>query len=103
MYQVIRKLTRPDLTVEFPDLPATMDPAHKVHFGENYVVTEKHIFRQAEVDMTGLIKTTTVLWTSKEAWDEFSADPVMQAMLASNSALFASLGIVEETVSATEI
>jgi hypothetical protein len=102
MYQVTKKFIRPDQSVEFPNLQTKIDPAHREHFINNYVLTGKHVFRQSEYDDTELQLTTTIIWESAQAWQEFSDDPVMQELLANNSALLQSLGITEEIVSLTE-
>ena len=37
MYQVVKKLTRPDKSVEFPNLQTEIDPIHREHFINNYI------------------------------------------------------------------
>jgi hypothetical protein len=102
MYQIIKKIVRPNESVDFPFLPTVMDPIHIGHFTANYNVTGKRIFHRAEPGENSLERMIIMLWDSKESWDEFNADPVMQEMRDKTSQLFAELGITEETVSSTE-
>jgi hypothetical protein len=101
MYQIIKKISRPDETVEIPVLSLVADPAHWDHFISNYELTGKHIFRDA-VD-TPSERTVTIYWSSKESSDEFDNDPIMQQMRNAHAQLLASLGLTSVTVSETEI
>jgi hypothetical protein len=103
MYQMIKKLVRPNLETEWPDSKILTPVEHVEHFSKNYIDTGKQIFRNIEDDTTGLERTVTVLWESKEIWEEFNADPVMQSMRDTNSQRLQSLGITEEVVSLSEI
>jgi hypothetical protein len=103
MYQRIRKLVRPNLDTTWVDPATTTDPEHVKHYFTNYIHTGKEIFRNSEDDITGLERTETVLWASKEVWDEFAADPVMQDMRDAHSQNLKDAGILSENISEYEI
>ena len=102
MYQLIKKLVRPNADTPWAT-PTLLDPEHVKYFGKNYIDTGKQIFRNAEDSTDGLERIVTVLWESKEIWEEFEADPIMQAMRDSHSQNLINAGITEETISLTEI
>lgn len=102
MYQVIKKIVRPDETVEFPFLPAIADPAHLTHLNVNYEQTGKNIFREAEQGATPLERIITMFWDTKESYDEYMADPVIAEMRTAFSQVIADRGMTEETVSLTQ-
>ena len=103
MYQVVRTSVRPNLTVDFLETRNLENPVHLDHFIKNYVRTEKHLFRTVEIDETGLIQTTIIVWDSKETWDAFLVDPVMVEMQKTLDDICASRGITREITSLTEL
>jgi len=103
MYQIIKKLVRPGVDTPWPDTLVTMDPQLIEHFKTNHIETGKHIFRNTDDHKNGLERTLTVLWETKEAWEEFEADPLMTEMRNHVSQLFKDAGITEEIVSFSEI
>jgi hypothetical protein len=100
---MIKKIVRPDVNVAWPVTGQEMDATHVEHFYINYTNNGKQIFRNVEDSDTGLERTLTVLWESKEVWEEFSADPIMQEMRDKQAQVFRDLGITEEIVSLSEI
>jgi len=103
MYQMIKKLTRPNLETPWANVDASLSELQLEHLNEKYFSTGKHIFRNVEDDIFGLVRTLTVIWESKEAWEEFLADPIMQEMRDNISQQFKDSGITEEIVSLFEI
>jgi hypothetical protein len=103
MYQVIKKLVRPNLDTPWTDPKSMLDPQHLNYFKINYVENGKQMLRHTEEDQTGLERTVVILWESKEMWDEFNADPLMQTMRAIHSQNIKDAGITEETISMSEI
>jgi len=100
---MIRKLTRPNIDTPWVGIVTTLDPLHGKHFSENYIVNGKHIFRNEEDDASGLERTITIIWDSKEVWEEFLADPIMQEMRDNIFQKFRDSGIIETIVSLSEI
>ena len=103
MYQVIKKLVRPSTDVAWPKYADLADPTHLDYFDKNFSQPGKHIFRNNEENPNGLDRTLTVLWESKEAYDEFMADTTMQKMAAHLAEIYAGLGITQELVSESSI
>ena len=103
MYQVIKKLTRPNLDTPWPNIEVSISVAHSEHLNVNYLSTGKHIFRNIEDDVNGLERTLTVLWESKDVYEEFVADSLMQEMRDNISQKFKDSGISENIVSLSEI
>jgi hypothetical protein len=103
MYQLIKKLVRPNLDTPWLDAKETLDLQQLTQFKNNYVDNGKQMLRHSEDDQIGLVRTVVILWESKEAWEEFDADPIMQAMRAAHSQNLKDAGITEETISFSEI
>jgi hypothetical protein len=102
MYQIIKKIVRPNESVEFPFLPAIADPAHLEHLNINYEQTGKNILREAAQGDSSLERIVTMLWDSKASYDEYEADPIIVAMRTNFLQVIADRGMTEETVSQTE-
>jgi hypothetical protein len=103
MYQVTKKLVSPDSSVEIPLWATAADPAHLAHFRTNYEETSKHLFRYADGTDNPLERLVHIMWDSKESYDEFMADTVMQETRAAHASLLTSLGITSEDIDFQEL
>lgn len=76
MYQITNTYTRPNTDVNF------FDPDHDsliAHVWENY--SESRLYGNKEVSTDGLTLVQTSLWVSREAFESYSADPIVQNFL----------------------
>jgi hypothetical protein len=103
MYQRIKKLTRPNLDTPWPDAREVLTAEQMEYFNTKYVLTGKQIFRNFEDDESGLVRTQTVLWESKEVWEEFEADPMGLGIRNMHNQHISNLGIVSSDFSEGEI
>lgn len=82
MYIITRKVTRPNLSLEFRNmLHESISPEIKKHWVDNYKTTNKCLIVNAEISDNQLEMTTTMVWDNKASWDEYQADPVFVAGL----------------------
>jgi hypothetical protein len=103
MYQVTKKIVAPDESVTIPIWPLVADPAHLDHFRINYEETNKHLFRYPDTTDNPLERLVHIIWDSKESYDEFMADTVMQETRAAHASLLTSLGITSEDIDFQEL
>lgn len=83
MYQIIKQQVRASTGVEFysPAKSTTLAESEKRRFYEKYVLTGKQINVANEVSEDGLTQTTTAVWVSEEAANEFINDPEMATFI----------------------
>jgi hypothetical protein len=76
MYIITRKVSRPNLMLEFRDiLHPSIDVKVRDHWVTNYKGS-KCILVESSLSLNELDKTTTMIWDSKESWDEYLNDSV---------------------------
>jgi hypothetical protein len=102
MYQIIKKIVRPNESVEFPFLPDIADPAHLEHLSVNYEQSSKNILRDTAQGDNSLERIVTMLWDSKASYDEYEADPVITEMKINFLQVISDRGMTLETISQTE-
>jgi hypothetical protein len=77
MYTITRKVTRPNLSLEFRNmLHESISPEIKKHWVDNYKNTSKCLIVNTELSSNQLEMITTMFWDTKASWDEYQADPV---------------------------
>ena len=105
MFQVIKKQSRPSLSVDFylPSTSATMSLTDKRRFYEKYVLTGKHINVAVEVSPDGLTQTLTAIWDSEESANEFLNDPEMVTFINDQNAYQNTAGVSITLVSKQNI
>lgn len=105
MWQIVRKQTRPDTSVQFFSMQtAPVEEEFKIHWKTTYVMTDKLIYIHNEISEDQLESHTTMIWDSRESIDEMLADPIVQTgLLAIKQAYLAENGIVEILVTNTEV
>lgn len=104
MYQVTKKQIRPTNTVDFFNATLHINADYLLYFTENYINTGKFILSDNARGDSDLELVSTILWSSKEAWEEFQADTRAQTEFrAVREAYFQENGITETKESATEI
>ena len=105
MYIVIKKQTRPNETVEFFNLASSLiSPEAREYFRSNYKTTGKLVFADVAVSPDGLTQTATMMWESKQVYDDFLADPTINAQIRDiDNEYRTANGIVTELVSTEEI
>lgn len=82
MYIIIRKVTRPNTSLEFRNmLHESVAPETRQHWVETYKVTGKCVLVDAVLSENQLEMNTTMIWDSKDSWDEYQADPILVAGL----------------------
>ena len=82
MYTIIRKVTRPNISLEFRNmLHESVSLETRKHFSDNYKITNKCLIVNTELSSNQLEMTTTMVWDSKESWDQYQADSVLIAGL----------------------
>ena len=82
MWQVIRKQTRPNTSVQFFGMQtAPVTDELKTYYQQNYVLTDKLIYMHNEISEDSLELFMTMIWDSRESIDEFLADPVIVEQL----------------------
>jgi len=76
MFKVTRVQSRPNLEVEFwRENHPLVSESIQAYRQENYVQTGKFVSKTQEFSPDGLIRTTTTVWSSQDALNEFLADP----------------------------
>jgi hypothetical protein len=105
MWQIVRKQTRPNTSVQFFSMQtAPVQDEFKVHWKETYVLTDKLIYIHNEISEDQLESNTTMIWDSRESIDQMLADPMVQeGLLAIKKTYLEENGIVEILVSNTEV
>jgi len=82
MYIITRKVTRPNISLEFRNmLHESIPPEIKTHWVNFYKNTNKCLNVATELSENQLEMSTTMIWDTKESWDAYQADPVFVAGL----------------------
>ncbi len=106
MYVTTTKHTRTNTQVEFYNFKNTelVDPSTADYFKSTYLGPGKIVSSQWEMAPDELSTTSTVVWESKAAYDQFKADEILTAgYFNGRDAHNASSGITIELVSAEEV
>lgn len=78
MYIITRKVTRPNTSLEFRNmLHESVTTEVRKHWVDSYKTTGKCIIVNSTLSPDSLEMTTTMIWDSKDSWNEYQADPVM--------------------------
>ena len=76
MYIIKRKVSRPNTTLEFRNmLHESVTSEVRSHWVTNYK-DSKCMFVTSEISSNGLEMNTTMMWDSKDSWNEYQNDPV---------------------------
>jgi hypothetical protein len=75
MYQVKYVYTRPSVDIIHYEFPQEF----LEYVWENY--SDSRIYNEKEISEDGLSLTQITFWTSKEAFDKYQADPIIQGYL----------------------
>lgn len=82
MYTITRKVTRPSTELEFRNMMhETIAPEIKSYWVSTYKETMKCMLVDVSLSDDGLEMLTTMIWDSKDSWNEYQADPVLIAGL----------------------
>lgn len=105
MYKIIKQQVRASTEVGFytPATSTTLSEDDKRRFYEKYVLTGKQINVANEVSEDGLTQTTTAVWVSEEAANEFISDPEMATFIQDWTNYQASHSVTGNLVSKTTI
>lgn len=77
MYIVTRKVTRPNTSLEFRNmLHESVTNYVRAYWISTYKNT-KCVLVDSSLSSDGLEMTTTMIWDSKDSWDEYQNDPVL--------------------------
>ena len=94
MITVTRKYTRPSVDVAWhfskTEYAAELTE-FKEHLRENYIVTGKLLFQEPTEDL--LTMTYTGIWDSRESFDLYDVDPILQKYWSIKDQYNASVGI----------
>jgi hypothetical protein len=105
MFQIIKKQVRADTSVNFysPRDSLTMPGPLKQLFFDKYIATGKQLEVVYTVSEDGLTQTTTALWESEEAANEFINDPDMVEFIQDWTLHCQHYGVTGSLVSKTNI
>jgi hypothetical protein len=82
MYTLTRKVTRPNTALEFRNmLHESVSAEVRQHWVTTYKDPGKCLFVNTEMSETGLEMITTMFWDSKDSWNEYQNDPILQTGL----------------------
>jgi hypothetical protein len=73
MYQVVREQIRPSVDIEFFSVIKHV-PAVANYWNDNIVKTGKHISSVHSLSDDGLVMTTVMTYSSKDAWYDMTSD-----------------------------
>ena len=78
MWQIIRKQTRPDTTVNFFAMAnnTLVSAELKKHWADTYAITDKIIYVGTEMSEDQLELTMTMIWDSRASLDQMLTDPI---------------------------
>lgn len=78
MWQIIRKQTRPNATVNFFTMAnnTLVSTDFKSYWADTYALTDKIIYVGTDISEDQLELTTTMIWDSRESIDQMLTDPI---------------------------
>jgi hypothetical protein len=105
MWQIIRKQTRPNTSVQFFGMQtAPVTDEFKTYWEQNYVLTNKLIYIHNELSEDSLELFMTIIWDSRASVDEFEADTyITENLISIKRAWMTERGITEILVSNAEV
>lgn len=105
MYIVTKKQVRPNQTVDFFNISSPLISLEaKEYYKNNYKLTGKLVYVDVGLSDDGLTQTASMMWESKQVYDEFMADPIIGAQIRDISDEYRiANGITTELVSTEEI